>query len=62
MLSRRSLSSDATAVELALDLEDGEKEGGRLCMLMDFGNGNGNYGGVNKGKRKMEENSHCGMR
>jgi hypothetical protein len=33
--SRRSLSTDATAVEL--DLEDGEQEGGKLSVLLDFG-------------------------
>lgn len=33
--SRRSLSTEATAVEL--DLEDGEQEGGKLSVLLDFG-------------------------
>lgn len=33
--SRRSLSTDATAVEL--DLEDGELEGGKLSVLLGFG-------------------------
>lgn len=33
--SRRSLSTDATAVEL--DLEDGEQEAGKLKVLLDFG-------------------------
>jgi hypothetical protein len=32
---RRSLSTEATLVEL--DLEDGEKDGNRLTMLLDFG-------------------------
>jgi hypothetical protein len=34
-ISRRSSSTDATAVEL--DLEEGEQEGGKLSVLLDFG-------------------------
>jgi hypothetical protein len=33
--SSTSRSSDVTAVEL--DMEEGEGEGGKLCVLLDFG-------------------------
>lgn len=51
VLSRRSLSSDATAVELELDLEDGEREGGRLSMFMDFGSSSKKLGLEESGTR-----------